>query len=182
MAMKRSRVLAIVTCAVCALALCAGCGSSNEGAAQEPKGQAQASPQSEAPAQAEKIDPHNLITEEEAKAILNRAVKFTETEQLGQFASMRMENETGNNIALLQVSTITYTKEKFESDVAESAKMLDSKFDPVEGMGESAYWMDGLIHVFAKGRWVQATVTQRPGLDAKPAARAILEKALAKLP
>ena len=182
--MKRLRLLSIATCAACVFAWGSGCGSTKGATAQEPKGesQAQSSPPSAAPTQADNIDPRNFITEDEATEIVSRSVKFTEVEQLGQFASLSMENETGNIIAQLQVSTITYTKEAFDSDVAKSAKMLDAKFEPVEGLGESAYWMDGLMQVYAKGRWVQATVFQRPGLEAKPAARAILEKALAKLP
>lgn len=182
--MNRRSFLPGLTCATCVLVLCAGCGSPNGEASGTPQteGQAQSSQRAATPAQTEKIDPHDLITVEEAKVILSWDVKFTDTEQLGQFASMRMENEAGNIIAQLQVSTIPYTKEVFQSEVAESAKLLDAKFDPVEGLGEGAYWMDGLMQAFAKGRWVQATVIPRPGLDAKSAARAVLEKAIANLP
>lgn len=162
--------------------VCLGCGSPKaEDQPSSETSQASAAKPAESPAPSADLDPRKLITQEEASAILKQKVTFSEPEKLGQFASTTMENDKGNMLATLQVSTITTSKEKFDSDVAESSKLLDAKFEPVEGLGEGAYWMDGLLQVFHKGRCVQVTVPTRPGLEPKAAAKSILEKALVNL-
>lgn len=163
-----------ILCAFAALllALAFGCGSKGEPGAPDSSSAKPpaADPAQQGDADLTAFDPHDALTDEEASEIFKQKVHLTDTEQVGQFRSTRIENESNSICAMFQISSIPYTEEQFVSDVTEQAKILEAPVTEVSGLGGKAYFMGDMLMLHVANRWVQFAITKRPGLDTKATA------------
>jgi hypothetical protein len=141
---------AVFFLALSGLFLLAACGGDNEESTPAAQ-QTQAPAGTQAPAAtsqpaAGELDPCALLAKADAEGILGTSLGEPERQTVGPFEGCVYSDEAGAYLQL-QVSSDVYTQSTFDEAMKAAADQLDVEAEPVPGLGDSAYWLGGVLWV-----------------------------------
>jgi len=183
----------IVLAALAVAVLTAGCGGDDgggdgDGDATKPAATQQATQAATQPAQptsaAESVDVCALVTKADVEAAIGAPVLDGKPDQAANLYTCSFAEPEFANISAAGVAVFVELREGEAKEVYDLAKSNAAEVQPVDGIGDEAYW-DSILNTMQvlSGKYeISIDVASEEGRDQVAAAKAIGSKAIAGLP
>lgn len=147
MKLIKSSVLPLLFLMVCLLL--AACGDSPTGSATG----------------ASQVDPCSLLSETQAQSFLGvSSIAKPESKVIGVASSCNFGPKGELNFLTVSVLNKTYSKSQFEAERKTNEGLFSETAEPVAGIGDEAYYIDGLLSVLKGDKYVIVTMVN-PALE-----------------
>ena len=93
------------------------------------------------------IDPCDLVTQEEAETLVGHSLPEPDKRTVGPFDSCMYSGASLVDLVQVQVGSDVWSESEFDDSMVEGAKMFDIEAKPVSGLGDKAYWLEGILWV-----------------------------------
>jgi hypothetical protein len=115
------------------------------------------------------VDPCELVTKEDAAALLGGTVPEPERQTVGPFESCFYTGSGIFDFVQAQVGSDVWTESEFDDSIQSSVDFIDIEADSVSGLGDKAYWLEGILWVLdgdvAFNLWVSNEALSDPDKD-----------------